>query len=71
MSLQYCNKVVLTTCCGHNIFKMTEANSQAAEELFVEIFNDKESFVELLVQNIKKADDVEQEMCRGQKRLEG
>ena len=49
--------------------EVTEANSPAAEELFVEIFNDKDSFVDLLVENIKKADDVEQEMCRGQKRL--
>ena len=49
--------------------EVTEANSPAAEELFVEIFNDKDSFVDLLVDNIKKADDVEQEMCRGQKRL--
>ena len=48
--------------------EVKEANNPAAEALFVEIFNDKESFIGLLVANIRKADEVEQEMCGGIKR---
>ena len=48
--------------------EVEEARSDAAADMFVEIFNDKETFIELLVENVKKSDDVEKEMCGGVKR---
>ena len=48
--------------------EVEEAKSDAAEDMFVEIFNDKDAFIELLVENVKKSDDVEKEMCGGVKR---
>ena len=48
--------------------EVKEAGDSVIEQLFVEIFKDKEAFVETMVENLKKVEEVEQEMTGGVKR---
>ena len=48
--------------------EVRETGDSVIEQLFVEIFNDHDSFVETLVDNLKKVEEVELEMVGGVKR---
>ena len=48
--------------------EVRETGDSVIEQLFVEIFKDKESFVETMVDNLKKIEEVELEMTGGVKR---
>ena len=45
-----------------------ETGDSVIEQLFIEIFKDKESFVETMIENLKKIEEVELEMTGGVKR---
>ena len=48
--------------------EVLEANDPVNQQLFVEIFKDREAFIEVMVDNLKKVEEVELEMTGGQKR---
>ena len=48
--------------------EVKEAGDSVIEQLFVEIFKDKEAFVETMVENLQKVEEAEQEMTGGVKR---
>ena len=48
--------------------EVKETGDSVIEQLFVEIFKDKESFVETMIVNLKKIEEVELEMTGGVKR---
>ena len=47
---------------------MKETNDEIIEQLFVEVFKDRESIIESLVENLKKVEEIEVEMTGGLKR---
>ena len=48
--------------------EVKESNDSVIEQLYVEIFKDKDTFVETMVENLKKVEEVETEMTGGVKR---
>ena len=57
----------------YSAFKMVEeevkeTNDPVIEQLFVEVFKDKDAFVETMIENLKKVEEVEIEMTGGIKR---
>ena len=48
--------------------EVKESGDSVIEQLFVEVFKDKDSFNEMMVGNLKKVEEVEDEMTGGVKR---